>query len=88
MSLFTTILLTKLTIIALFLFAMNTDIMFEEEHHCKPRSKVVPEPQNQKQNQKHTLPQPEWQVKTKKPEHIRKERRETQENEEKSRLVI
>jgi len=63
---------------------MNTDITFEEEHHYKPRSKVVPEPQNQK----HTLPQPERQVKAKKPEHIRKERRETQENEEKSRLVI
>ena len=41
------------------------ELLHSEKHHYKPRSKVVPEPQNQK----HTLPQPERQVKAKKPEH-------------------
>jgi len=60
------------------------DTTFEEAHHYKPRSKSVPEPQNRK----HTLPSPEQQVKAKKSEHVKKERRETQENDERSNLVI
>jgi len=87
-SLFITILLTKLTIMC---WCYCTLFVCHEYRYyiwgrasLQPRSKVAPEPQNQKR----TLPQPERQVKAKKPEHIRKERRETQENEEKSRLVI
>ena len=71
-------------VIELFFFAMNTDTTFEEAHHYKPRSKAVPEPKNRK----HTLPSPEQQVKAKKSERVRKERRETQENDERSSLVI
>ena len=63
---------------------MNTDTTFEEAHHYKPRSKAVPEPQNRK----HTLPSPEQQVKAKKLDRVKKERREAQENDERSSLVI